>query len=368
MVKPVRKSSNKNPPILSHEFIIQNHADIVSCIAMVFVVGLMVHATSPIASVFITLQHNVTEAREIPLYSPGIKDWAGVFFYSLICIVIHAIIQEYVLDKFSKKLHLSKSKLAVFSTSGQLLVFYLVSAGWALDIAVKELFLFDISRLWSDYPSPMSFMLKLYFIIQLAYNLHEIPELYFQKTKKEEYFTKASQSLVALALICVPYFLNFNRLLVCLLALHHIAELFYHGSQLIETVDKEEKFTKATRLVSNTLQLLARLGSIILAILTLWYGLALAEQKPLDLNTGHFNTPYIRLGVLAGILALQMYLTFNVINQEIARSRENKVATTVPKTKVQKKEKSKKSKKNEESDLPEVDQNTNKTLRKQKVK
>lgn len=36
-----RKSSNKNPPFLSHEFVIQNHADIVSCFAMVFVVGLM---------------------------------------------------------------------------------------------------------------------------------------------------------------------------------------------------------------------------------------------------------------------------------------------------------------------------------------
>jgi translocating chain-associated membrane protein 1 len=37
-----RKSSSKNPPILSHEFVIQNHADIVSCIALVFVIGLMV--------------------------------------------------------------------------------------------------------------------------------------------------------------------------------------------------------------------------------------------------------------------------------------------------------------------------------------
>jgi len=37
-----RKSSSKNPPILSHEFVIQNHADIVSCVAMVFVIGLMV--------------------------------------------------------------------------------------------------------------------------------------------------------------------------------------------------------------------------------------------------------------------------------------------------------------------------------------
>lgn len=46
MVKPVRKSSNKNPPILSHEFVIQNHADIVSCVAMVFVVGIMVQVSN----------------------------------------------------------------------------------------------------------------------------------------------------------------------------------------------------------------------------------------------------------------------------------------------------------------------------------
>ena len=42
-IKPglARKSSSKNPPFLSHEFVIVNHADIVSCVAMVFVVGLM---------------------------------------------------------------------------------------------------------------------------------------------------------------------------------------------------------------------------------------------------------------------------------------------------------------------------------------
>ncbi len=36
-----RPNKTKNPPIFSHEFVIQNHADIVSCIAMVFVIGLM---------------------------------------------------------------------------------------------------------------------------------------------------------------------------------------------------------------------------------------------------------------------------------------------------------------------------------------
>lgn len=42
-VKPaIGRKPNKNPPIFSHEFVIQNHADIVSCVVMVFLVGLMV--------------------------------------------------------------------------------------------------------------------------------------------------------------------------------------------------------------------------------------------------------------------------------------------------------------------------------------
>lgn len=42
-----RKKGTKNPPVLSHEFILQNHADIVSCVAMVFLLGLMFEVSPP---------------------------------------------------------------------------------------------------------------------------------------------------------------------------------------------------------------------------------------------------------------------------------------------------------------------------------
>lgn len=42
----IRKKTTKNPPVLSHEFVIQNHADIVSCVAMVFLLGLMFEVSS----------------------------------------------------------------------------------------------------------------------------------------------------------------------------------------------------------------------------------------------------------------------------------------------------------------------------------
>lgn len=56
---------------------------------------------------FIALHHNVTSTLidseygvpyETIRYTYGWKDACAVFFYFLICIVMHAIIQEYILD------------------------------------------------------------------------------------------------------------------------------------------------------------------------------------------------------------------------------------------------------------------------------
>ncbi len=190
-----RRSSNKNPPILSHEFLIQNHADIVACVAMVFVVGLMFQVSSPLASLFIALHHNATvpvpagpngQNVDMVFYTAGFKDVPATFFYLLIAIVMHQIVQEYMLDKVNRKLHLSKVKHAKFNESGQLLSFYIVSIVWAVDILLRENLL-NITTLWEGYPHVyMTFMFKFFYIVQIAYWLHVYPELYFQKVKRED--------------------------------------------------------------------------------------------------------------------------------------------------------------------------------------
>ena len=39
-----------------------------------------------------------SETEEVTLYTYGVKDIFATFFYLLICVVIHAVIQEYILD------------------------------------------------------------------------------------------------------------------------------------------------------------------------------------------------------------------------------------------------------------------------------
>merc|ERR1712102_104013 len=373
----------KNPPIFSHEFVIQNHADIVACVAMVFVVGLMFQISSPLASVFIALHHNVTAPVEIQpgvfqdltFYTAGLKDVSAVFFYLLISIVMHAIIQEYLLDKVNKKLHLSKIKHAKFNESGQLLAFYLVSLFWGGDIIIRENLL-NVSALWDGYPhNNMTFLFKFFFIIQISYWLHIFPELYFQKTKKEDMAPKIQYATLYLIFITAAYIFRFTRLSLVLLVVHYLAEVVFHTCRILAYAEKTSISSKLYKL-GDLIFVLARLCSVILAFLTFWYGLAQApaESQVLDMAAGNFNTGLLRLNSLVAVCLLQAWLMWNFIMFQVKRMREAKsfaVSTAANAAKARKSEqeraKARKARKEQEeerdTDLPEVDQDTKKSLR-----
>lgn len=370
------KKSTKNPPILSHEFVIQNHADLVSCVAMVFVLGLMFQVSSPLASVFIVLQHNVSLPVEVApsnfmdftFYTPGVRDIPTVFFYLLIAIVVHAIIQEYVLDKVNRKLHLSKIKHAKFDESGQLVSFYLVSLFAAGDLIVREQ-LFNISSLWEAYPhNAMTFGFKFFFIAQIAYWLHIFPELYFQKVKKEDMASKIQYACLYLAFIVPAYYMRFSRVTLVLLFIHYAVESVYHTCRILAYAEKTSVAKKFFKL-GDVMFVGVRLASVILAVLTFWYGLAKApvEQQVLDSETGNFNTSLVRLICLVAVCALQAFLMYTFIISQVKRSREEKIvaeaASSASKNKKSQQERAKarkeKKDKEEADELPEVDQNTN---------
>ncbi|BHF63709.1 protein transport [Sparganum proliferum] len=103
-MRPLRKKS-KNSSYFSHDFIIENHGDIVSVVAMVFIVGMLFKGTAPVASLFISMQHNesVEKTSGPPdlLYTTGRYDFCAIFFYSTVAIILHAVAQEYMLDGHS---------------------------------------------------------------------------------------------------------------------------------------------------------------------------------------------------------------------------------------------------------------------------
>ncbi|MEQ2225627.1 Translocating chain-associated membrane protein 1-like 1, partial [Ilyodon furcidens] len=295
----IRKKTNKNPPVLSHEFVIQNHADIVSCVAMVFLLGLMFEVTSKFAVLFITVQYNVTistnegpEETAVNHFHHGIKDLATVFFYMLVAIIMHAIIQEYVLDKINRKKHFSKTKHSKFNESGQLSAFYLFSFAWGANILLSENFLSNPVALWEGYPHTlMPFQMKFFYICQLGYWLHALPELYFQKAKKEDIPRQLVYIFLYLVHIAGAYILNLNRLGLVLLVLHYFVELLFHVSRLIyfSNENRQMGFT-----IWAVLYVIGRLLTLSLSVLTVGFGLSTVENQAFDLAAGNFNIFFVR--------------------------------------------------------------------------
>uniref|UniRef100_A0A8C5HS38 TLC domain-containing protein n=1 Tax=Gouania willdenowi TaxID=441366 RepID=A0A8C5HS38_GOUWI len=328
----IRKKSNKNPPVFSHEFVIQNHADIVSCVAMVFLLGLMFE--------FLPLFEEVP----VNLFHHGFKDLATIFFYMLVAIIMHAIIQEYVLDKINRKQHFSKTKHSKFNESGQLSAFYLFSSAWGASILLSENFLTNPVSLWEEYPHTlMQFQLKFYYICQLGYWLHAIPELYFQKTKKEDISRQLVYILLYLVHIAGAYILNLNRLGLVLLVLHYFVELLFHVSRLIY-FSNENRQTGFT--VWAVLFVIGRLLTLSLSVLTVGFGLSTAEKQGLDLATGNYNIFFVRITVLAAICLTQAFMMWKFINFQLRRWREHSQAQVSKKKQVPSKSKSKKDKAN----------------------
>ncbi|KAK2814964.1 hypothetical protein Q7C36_023230 [Tachysurus vachellii] len=343
----LKKKNSKTYPVLSHEFVINNHADIVSCVAMLFLLGLMFEIPSKIAVLFITVQYNVTVtanegAEETPVnyFHHGLKDVATVFFYMLVAIIMHAIVQEYILDKIIRKMHFSKTKHNKFNESGQLSTFYLFSCLWGASILISENILSNPVTLWEGYPHTlMPFQMKFYYICQLGYWFHALPELYFQKIKKEDIPRQLVYISLYLVHIAGAYILNLNRLGVVLLVLHYFVELLFHVSRIIYFSNEERQ---AGFSVWAVLFVLARLLTLSLSVLTVGFGLAGSEHQGLNLADGNYNVLFVRVTVLAAICITQAFMMWKFINFQLRRWREHAQTHTIKKKSSSSKGKSKK--------------------------
>uniref|UniRef100_A0AAY4CUP4 Translocating chain-associated membrane protein n=1 Tax=Denticeps clupeoides TaxID=299321 RepID=A0AAY4CUP4_9TELE len=321
----------KSYPFFSQEFLIQNHADIVFSLVIFILIGLMFEATAKTAILFIQPQYNISTLSpegEVSLYHFGWKDCATIIFYLFITIILHAVVQEYVLDKVNRRLHLSKSKNTKFNESGQLCVFYLVSSVWSLYVLSTEGYLLHPTAFYASYPLCCFHtsgifttlgMVKFFYLTQLAYWLHAIPELYFQKVRKEEIPRQLQYITLYLLHIVAAYLLNLTRVGLVLLFLQYLSELGFHISRLFYFTDENHHKMFDLWAVGFVF---TRMITLTLMFLVVGFGLGRAENQTLDWEAGNFNTVFIRMTVLFLVCFTQSWLLWKFIRFQLRRWRE----------------------------------------------
>ncbi|XP_048392529.1 translocating chain-associated membrane protein 2 isoform X1 [Stegostoma tigrinum] len=317
------RKRSKSCPFLSQEFFIQNHADIVSCLVVLVLIGLMFEVTAKTAFMFISPQNNVstvTPDGEVVYYLYGTSDFVTILFYICITIILHAVVQEYALDKLNKRLHLSKIKHSKLNESGQLIVLHLTSGIWGFYIAVTEGYVTNPNSLWDKYPhTELSFQVKFFFLCQLSYWIHSLPELYFQRVRKEEIPRQLQYIGLYLLHIAGAYLLNLTRLGVLLLVLQSVAELVFHTARLFYFIhENNQRFFNAWAVVF----VMTRLMTLTLTVLVVGFGLSRVEHQTFDMERGIFNSLPIRLCILVTVCSTQAWMMWRFINFQLRRWRE----------------------------------------------
>uniref|UniRef100_A0A7E4VYU2 TLC domain-containing protein n=1 Tax=Panagrellus redivivus TaxID=6233 RepID=A0A7E4VYU2_PANRE len=317
------------PPILSHEFVIQNHGDIMSCILVVIAVGFFFSQTTPLSALFVLPQYNETvalptDAEPQTYYRAGRLDIPSIVFYSIVWITVHCLLQEYVLDKVHRRLHMSKTRMSKFDESGQLAAFGFYSALHA-GYLIYELAIYkDITSLWVGYPDThryMTFNVKYFFLLHIAYWLHQYPEFYFQKVRNEEIAPRTIYITAYLVVSAAAYFTAFIRVGLLLLfieglllAIFHTTRALYFSGKITDTVTGFKPYNVAFPSL--------RFISVVLTVLSFWYGFRTVEVPFIDVDATNFNTSLFRLNTLIVILGLQVYSLWNYFVFHFSRFRE----------------------------------------------
>ena len=169
----------------------------------------------------------------------------------------------------------------------------------------------------------MTFMFKFFYIVQIAYWLHVYPELYFQKVKREDMAPKIQYATLYLIFIGAAYLFSYTKIALFLMVLHYAVEAIFHAGRLLSYADKTEIARPLYR-IHDALFILARLGSITLAVLTFSHGLAKLPEADQVVNwqTGTFNTSIFRIMGLVAICGLQAFLMLNFITFQLKKRRE----------------------------------------------
>lgn len=163
------------------------------------------------------------------------------------------------------------------------------------------------------------FQVKFFYLTQLAYWLHALPELYFQKVRKEEISRQLQYICLYLLHIAAAYLLNLSRVGLVLLFLQYVSELGFHIARLFYFTDENHQKMFDLWAISFVF---TRMVTLTLMFLAVGFGLARAENQGLDWETGNFNTVLIRMTVLLLVCLTQSWLLWKFIRFQLRRWRE----------------------------------------------
>lgn len=354
------KKKTKSPPILSHEFVIQNHADIVSGILCVCLIGFFFEPLKGFSELFgvqYKVEHNKTsegESDEVvedstegpTVYGRGMLDLCNLFAQTCLWIIIQAIIQEFFLEKLVKKFHLSKTKHSRFTEAFQVFTWSLFAVLYGTKVfIINNGYLSKLSEIWESYPeNTMDWESKTFMIFQMAMWVMMYSQLYFMKTRNEEMEYRIKFYSIHLIFIATAYTLHHWRLCILLMNLHYFTQVVGKLAKMCDYADNKSAYNTLSS-VWCVMFPFTRVVTALSSLYVFMIKLASSEHQGFNWSQGLANTSTTRLVCCLSVCLLQVWMLLQFINMQNRRKREAEKIRQMEKKAAQQLKESKKTKK-----------------------
>lgn len=328
--RPGAQKVDKDPPILSQEYFLQNQADLVSSLCLLIVSGFLFKPTKDFSAKFVTVQHSVTniteeDSDEKAMYGLGRADICMTLFYALFCIACHAVENDYIWEKLARRLHLSKTKTAEFMEQGSVGPFHLAIVIGAFYVFIKEGIFSDLGSIWENTPvDSMPMFIKYYWIVVMGFVVHLFPEMYFMRVKQEDMPNKIIGYTAYLLPIVGAYLTGLVYPATIILVIHCAAEMLRAISDVLECTGNES-FSQPMYRIWSVGFIIAR-NSI--AAITVVSFFKLKSKTPDQISQLRFVSCSLVLLILLG---LQLYLGWKFVQTVLTWRRSAKEVASAQK-------------------------------------
>ncbi|KAL5249645.1 hypothetical protein ACHWQZ_G018490 [Mnemiopsis leidyi] len=313
MVKSSKRpgqKTEKDPPIFSQEYLLQNQADLISSLCLVIMSGLLFKATRALSAKFCMVQHNttnLTDPDEKAMYAVGRADICMSLFYSLLFIAIHAVENEYFWEKIGRRLHLSKTRMSEFMDQGSTMPFHIAIVAGAIYVFVQEDMVYNLTSIWEHTPADsMPMLIKFYWILIIAFVLHQYPEMYFMRVKNEDMPDKIIGYTAYLIPILGAYLTGLVYPATIILVIHCGTEVLKALSDVVGCSGNEDMAQPLYRIWSVAF-ILARNAIAAISVVTFF---KLRGKTPDEISQLRFIACTLVLLILLG---LQLYLGWKFV-------------------------------------------------------
>jgi len=317
--RPGAQKTEKDPSIFSQEYFLQNQADLMSSLCLIIMSGLLFKPTRALSAKFCFVQHNTTNLTDPeikPMYQVGRADVLVTVFYSLLCIAVHAVENEYFWEKIARRLRLSKTRLSEFMSLGSTLPYHIAIVIGAFYVMKEEGLLLDPMALLTTVPAvEMPMLMKFYWLLILSFALHQYPEMYFMRVKNEEMPNKIIGYTAFIVPMTAAYITGLVYPGTLVLIIHCLIEILNAVATVMDCVGKQELAQPFYKMWSVGF-IPARATITGLCALTFFNIQGVEGVSPVRLLACTI--------VLGGMVALQFYLGANFIHTVLSWRSEAK--------------------------------------------